>query len=143
MPKIAVEIEWDWPNEPEWLNADNVALALHAHCKNTKFVVRDVELSDKVEPGDDEILVFTTQKPPEKMVEISESDYDALCQRLPERVVSEIHQAIGQASVCWEHLDSAASFDSEQASSIARDLCNFIADFLLEINQKEEQDVTT
>lgn len=43
MPKIAVEIEWDWPEEPEWLNSDNVALALHAHCKNTKFVVRDID----------------------------------------------------------------------------------------------------
>ena len=42
MPKIAVEIEWDWPDGPSWLNADNVAVALHAYCKNTKFVVREI-----------------------------------------------------------------------------------------------------
>ena len=130
MPKIAVEIEWDWPDESFWLNADNVALALHAYCKNTKFVVRDVKTSPdenpepSLGPGDDEILVFTTRKGTEKKL----SDYAALCQRLPERVVSEIHQAIGHASTCWE-LPSACGFDSERASSIARDLCNFIADF--------------
>ena len=50
MPKIAVEIEWDWPDEPAWLNADNVAVALHAHCKNTKFVVRDVKTSPDENP---------------------------------------------------------------------------------------------
>ena len=41
MNKITVEIEWDWPNEPFWLNADSVAIALHAHCENTRFVVKD------------------------------------------------------------------------------------------------------
>ena len=41
MPKITVEIAWDWPDEPFWLNADNVAIALHAHCKNTRFVVEE------------------------------------------------------------------------------------------------------
>lgn len=39
MPKIIVQIEWDMPNEPFWLNADNVAIALHSYCKNTKFKV--------------------------------------------------------------------------------------------------------
>lgn len=42
MPKIVVEIEWDLPDEPDWMNADNVAVVLNASCKNTKFVVRDV-----------------------------------------------------------------------------------------------------
>ena len=177
MPKITVEIEWDWPDLPSWLNADNVALALHAHCKNTKFVVRDVgettglikkyedllfvQRAGKLKPEQErelaqleedlnacrfvtpeqreleKDLIFFADKLREKRVEIS--DYDALCQRLPERVVSEIHLAIGQASVCWEHLDNTNIFDSEQASSIAGDLCNFIADFLLEINQKENK----
>ena len=41
MPKIVVEIEWDVPDEPFWLNADNVALALHAYCENTRFTVRE------------------------------------------------------------------------------------------------------
>ena len=41
MNKITVEIEWDWPDELFWLNADTVASALHAHCKNTRFVVEE------------------------------------------------------------------------------------------------------
>jgi hypothetical protein len=39
MPKIAVIIKYDRPESPYWLNPDNVALALHAYCKNTKFEV--------------------------------------------------------------------------------------------------------
>ena len=39
MPKIDVSIEWDEPDEVFWLNADNVAIALHAHCPNTRFQV--------------------------------------------------------------------------------------------------------
>ena len=42
MPKLQVEIEWDQPDEPFWLNADNVALTLNEYCKNTNFVVRDI-----------------------------------------------------------------------------------------------------
>ena len=110
MPKIAVEIEWDWQEGPFRLTADDVAVALQEYCKDTRFTVRDVEQDAAIKPS-----------------------YAALCQRLPEKVVSEIHQAIGQASTCWEHLNSAGRFDSEQAGSIASDLCNFIADFLEEV----------
>jgi len=39
MPKISVVIEYDSPDDPMWLNPDNVALALAAYCKNTKFSV--------------------------------------------------------------------------------------------------------
>ena len=39
MPKIAVEIEYNTPDDPLWLNPDNVSLCLHAYCKNTKFSV--------------------------------------------------------------------------------------------------------
>lgn len=42
MPSIVVKIEWDNPKNKFWLNADNVALALHANCKNTKFKVTEV-----------------------------------------------------------------------------------------------------
>ena len=28
MPKIIVQIEWDLPDEINWLNADNIAIAL-------------------------------------------------------------------------------------------------------------------
>ena len=39
MPKIAVVIEYDSPDDKYWMNPDNVSLCLHAHCKNTKFIV--------------------------------------------------------------------------------------------------------
>ena len=40
--KITVEIGWDVPPDSNWLNADNVALALHAYYPNTKFTVENV-----------------------------------------------------------------------------------------------------
>jgi len=43
VPSIVVVIEWDKPDEPFWLNADNVAIALHAYCENTKFQVCEVD----------------------------------------------------------------------------------------------------
>ena len=42
MPKIAVEIEWDYPDEQQWLNADNIEVALGAYYKNTYFDVVEV-----------------------------------------------------------------------------------------------------
>ena len=38
-----VKIIWDKPAEKNWLCADNISLALHAYCKNTKFEVVEVE----------------------------------------------------------------------------------------------------
>lgn len=43
MPSIIVRIEWDMPDEPFWLNSDNVAVALHAYCKNTRFMVTSIQ----------------------------------------------------------------------------------------------------
>lgn len=43
--KTTVSIEWDEPSGVEyqaWLCADNISIALHAYCKNTKFKVREV-----------------------------------------------------------------------------------------------------
>jgi len=37
--KTIVKIEWDQPQDQNWLNPDNIALALHAYCRNTKFKV--------------------------------------------------------------------------------------------------------
>jgi len=39
MPKIVVVIEYDQPDDKYWMNPDNVAICLHAQCKNTKFRV--------------------------------------------------------------------------------------------------------
>jgi hypothetical protein len=40
MPKISVVIEYDSPEDPLWLNPDNVAIALSSYCKNTSFSVK-------------------------------------------------------------------------------------------------------
>lgn len=40
MPKIKVEIEYDYPDDPYWLNPDSVKLCLEALCTNTKFEVK-------------------------------------------------------------------------------------------------------
>ena len=37
MPEIIVKIEYDSPEDPYWLNPDNVAVALSAYCRNTRF----------------------------------------------------------------------------------------------------------
>lgn len=42
MPEITVIIEWDNPEDFFWLNADNIALALHSYCKNTNFNVTEL-----------------------------------------------------------------------------------------------------
>ena len=41
MPEITVKITWDKPKDTNWLNPDNVALALNAYCRNTKFEVKE------------------------------------------------------------------------------------------------------
>ena len=41
MPEIVVKIEWDTPTNRMWLNPDNIAIALHAYCTNTRFVVTE------------------------------------------------------------------------------------------------------
>jgi len=43
MPKIVVRIDWDYPNEKNWLNADNIAIALRSYCKNTNFNVTEMD----------------------------------------------------------------------------------------------------
>ena len=39
MPNINVRIDWDVPDEPQWLNRFNIELALAAFCRNTAFTV--------------------------------------------------------------------------------------------------------
>jgi len=41
MPKRTYTIEWDSPDEEHWLPPDNVAVALHSYCPNTRFVVTE------------------------------------------------------------------------------------------------------
>lgn len=41
--KTVVEIEWDTPEEQQWLCADNIAIALHQVCTNTRFKVKSLD----------------------------------------------------------------------------------------------------
>lgn len=43
MPCLTVKIVYDGPTDPYWMNEDNVAICLHAYCKNTKFEVTTIE----------------------------------------------------------------------------------------------------
>ena len=47
MPKIAVEIEWDWPDEQHWLNAHSIEMVLDTYCKNTAFKVVELVAEDE------------------------------------------------------------------------------------------------
>ena len=49
MPKRIVTIEWDNPDEYNWLNPFNIETALSAYCKNTKFKVTDFKETEHEE----------------------------------------------------------------------------------------------
>jgi len=44
--------------------------------------------------------------------------------KIREDVEELITQAIGEASMCWEHVEKAGTFDSDRASKISQKLCN-------------------
>ena len=39
--KTIVVIEWDKPEDKNWLCAENIQIALSEHCTNTKFKVKE------------------------------------------------------------------------------------------------------
>ncbi len=41
--KTKVEINWDKPEQQDWLCAGNIQAALSAHCTNTKFEVKELD----------------------------------------------------------------------------------------------------
>jgi hypothetical protein len=47
-----------------------------------------------------------------------------------EELKEKIRQAIGEASMCWEKLDSTGVFDSDNASRIAADLYDYVVEYL-------------
>lgn len=60
-----VKITWDEPQMKEWLCADNIKIALSAYCKNTKFEVKDINLTM---PSDEKILKLTLKNAKERDV---------------------------------------------------------------------------
>jgi hypothetical protein len=91
MPRIIVEIEYDSPTDPMWLNPDNVAMALNSYCKNTRFRCAWAECGN---PWQSAESVDTAQLKAEiraisDIIEVSESgivtvDFACLKQRLRE-----------------------------------------------------------
>lgn len=47
MPSIVVQIEWDVPDDPNWLNPYNLELVLEDFCRNTAFTVTQVNAVDR------------------------------------------------------------------------------------------------
>ena len=43
---VTVEIEWDEPDEKQWLCPENIEWALRKVCKNTNFKVAEVDVVD-------------------------------------------------------------------------------------------------
>ena len=41
--KILLEISWYSPDDPNWLNADNVKLCLENYCSRTEFTVKPLD----------------------------------------------------------------------------------------------------
>lgn len=64
------------------------------------------------------------------MVKAMDLREKSLSERLPERIFERIHQDIGEASMCWEKIEGAGTFDTTHASTIAFNLCQFVADEL-------------
>ena len=60
--KTVVEIEWDQPEEENWLCPENIWSCLQAQCKNTKFfvrkinIVKDEEFSKHIKKLKDEVI---------------------------------------------------------------------------------------
>ena len=50
MPKITVEINYDWPDDPYWLNPENVKYCLEKECSATNFAVNWAESGDPWRP---------------------------------------------------------------------------------------------
>ena len=63
MPTKCFNITWDAPNEPHWLNADNIAVALHAHCENTRFTVKELGKTNSENPQSIAIFIQSKLKP--------------------------------------------------------------------------------
>lgn len=55
--------------------------------------------------------------------------------RLPEEIFNQVHQVIGEASMCWETPEKAGVFKSEQAAKIAKTLCDFLSERMFAVKQ--------
>ena len=104
MPTLVVEITYDEPTDPYWMNPDNVKLCLENECTNTKFQV-DWHVGGNPWGNSRSFTGY---------------------ERLPPALVQKVFEAIGETSMCWEPRPSAALFRSDEARAIGDKLCEDI-----------------
>ena len=54
------------------------------------------------------------------------SEIELIREHIPDYIREKVFQAIGHASMCWDSPELAGTFDTEQASEIATDICRFV-----------------
>jgi flavin-dependent dehydrogenase len=64
----------------------------------------------------------------EEVFGISCDGRPALSERMSSRLFHAVHQAVGDASMCWDNIDGAGTFEAMRAGKIAFELCHLIAD---------------
>jgi hypothetical protein len=64
----------------------------------------------------------------EEVFEIPRDERPALSERMSSRLFSAVHQAVGNASMCWDNIGGAGTFEATRAGEIAFELCHLIAD---------------
>jgi hypothetical protein len=64
----------------------------------------------------------------EEVFKIPHDGRPALSERMSAGLFYAVHQAVGNASMCWDNIGGAGTFEVTQASEIAFELCHLIAD---------------
>ena len=54
------------------------------------------------------------------------SEIELIREHIPDYIRERVFQATGHASMCWDSPELAGTFDTEQASEIATDVCRFV-----------------
>jgi hypothetical protein len=64
----------------------------------------------------------------EEVFKIPHEGRPALSERRSAGLFYAVRQAVGNASMCWDNIGGAGTFEATQASEVAFELCHLIAD---------------
>jgi hypothetical protein len=64
----------------------------------------------------------------EEVFEISRDGCPARSERMSAELFYAVFRAVGKASMCWDNIGRAGTFEATRASKIAFELCHLIAD---------------
>jgi hypothetical protein len=101
MPILVVEIEYNEPTDPYWMNPDNIKMCLEKECTNTKF---DVRWHEDGNPW--------SRLGPYHIISLA--------------LENKVFEALGAASMCWSPRPGDMIFKSEEANTIGCKLCEDI-----------------